>query len=100
MPHLSIGPAYRAEAELTKKLDEMKKIEEKGLMELRVQVLEKDSTVRRLEKRVEEQSVRLSKAEEAYANATIHDPVMNRLFRDKRFRRDVFEAIGRLSKVR
>lgn len=59
MPHLSITPAYRAEAELAKKLDEMKKIEDKGFTELRLQLLEKDSAVRKLEKRVEEQDVTL-----------------------------------------
>lgn len=55
MPHLSIGSAYRAEAELTKELDEMKKIEDKGFTELRLRLLEKDSAVRKLEARVEQQ---------------------------------------------
>ncbi|HEV2137469.1 MAG TPA: hypothetical protein VGR53_01360 [Nitrososphaerales archaeon] len=55
MPHLSISPAYRAEAELTKKLDEMKQIEDKGFTELRLQLLEKDSAVRKLEARMEQQ---------------------------------------------
>lgn len=59
MPHLSISQAYRAEAELTKKLDEMKKIEDKGFTELRLRLLEKDSAVRKLEERVEEQDATL-----------------------------------------
>jgi hypothetical protein len=59
MPHLSINPAYKTEAELTKKLDEMKKIEDRGFTELRLQLLEKDSAVRKLEKRVEEQDLTL-----------------------------------------
>lgn len=64
MPHLSINPAYRAEAELTKKLDEMKKIEDEGFTDLRLRLLEKDSVVRKLEKRVEEQDVTLKQVQQ------------------------------------
>ena len=64
MPHLSIGPAYRAEAELTKKLDEMKKIEDKGFTELRLQLLEKDSVVRKLEDHVEKQDATLKEVQQ------------------------------------
>ena len=42
---------------------------------------------------------RLTKAEAAYASATEHDAVMNRMFRDAKFRRAVREAAGRLSKA-
>jgi len=53
-----------------------------------------------LQEQVKILAERLTKAETAYAGATEHDEIMNFLFRDKKFRRDVREAIRRLPKAK
>jgi hypothetical protein len=52
--YLSIDPAYRAEAELSKKLQDSEKVHNEGLRDLRLLLFEKDSRVKTLEDAVQE----------------------------------------------
>ena len=70
MPHLSINPAYRAEAELSRKLEEKEKVHEKEWTELRVENLEVKEKLRESEKKITEMTVSINGLKKAQRNAS------------------------------
>ncbi len=97
MPYLEIDPAYRAEAELSRQLEEKKKVHEKEWTELRIENLELKDKQRESDGQMAEMRASIANLKEAQRaeqeKRRKTDRIMNRLFEDPDFRRAVKRSL-------